>query len=138
MYRLITSCRGTDDLSIGFDRIRDRKLELTNNEKMESKPHVTIMLDDFLGFCDNQLKGTCGLGYRLTLTKNSENAVLNKGNSIKNAKIKIISIDWYVKNYTHSIEQQPILMKQIVDKTPKKLYYPERSVFLKEVNTQNL
>ena len=28
-------------------------------------------------------------------------------------------------------------MKKIVDKTPTQLRYPERSVFMKEVNTQN-
>ena len=94
------------------------------------------MLDDIFGFCENQVKATCGLGYRLTLTRNSDNKVLNKGIAINNAKIS--SIDWYVKNYTPSIEQQRILMKQIVDKTPTELHYPERSVFMKEINIQNL
>ena len=96
------------------------------------------MLDDILGFSENQLKATCGLGYRLTQTKNSDNVVLNKGNAINTAKIEINSIDWYVKNCTPSIEQQRILMKQIVDKTPTELHYAERSVPMKEVNTQNL
>ena len=90
---------------------------------------MTLRLDDIFGFGENQLKATCGLSYRLTLTKNSENAVLNKSNAINNAKIKINSIDWYVKNYRPSIEQQRILMKQTVDTTPTELHCPERSVF---------
>ena len=94
------------------------------------------MLADIFGFCETQLKATCGLGYRLTLTRNSDNAVLNEGSAITNAKIKIFSIDWYVKNYTPSIEQQSILRKQIVDKTPTELHYPKRSVLMKELNTQ--
>ena len=139
MCKLITSARNTDDLSIGFDRDRGRRQrELTNNRKIKGQYHVTIMLDDVFGFCENQLKATCGLGNRFTLTRNSDNAVLNKGNAINNAKIKIINIDWYVKNYTPSIEQQRIIMKQFEDKTPTELHYPERYVFMKEVNTQNL
>ena len=73
------------------------------------------MLDDIFGFCENQHKATYAFGYRLTLTRNSVNAVLNKVNAINIAKSKINSIDWYVKIYTPSIEQQHILMKQIVD-----------------------
>ena len=95
------------------------------------------MLDDIFGFCKNQLKATCGLGYRLTFKK-SDNAVLNKSNAISNAKIEINSVDWYVKNYTQSIEEQRILMTQIVSKTPTEVEYLERSVFMKEVNSQNL
>ena len=137
MYKLITSARMTEVLSIGFDRSR-RKQELTNNKKLKGKYHVTIMLDDIFGFCENQHKAACGLGYRLTISRNSDNAVLNRGNAINNTKIKTKSIDWYVKHYTTSIEQQRILMKQIVDKTPTELLYPEKSVFMKEVNTQSL
>ena len=45
MHKLLTSCRGRDDLSVGFDRSRDRrKQELTNNKRREGKYQVTIML----------------------------------------------------------------------------------------------
>ena len=71
------------------------------------------------------------------MTGNSDNAVLNKGNAINNAKIKIIAIEWYVHLYTPSMQQQSILSKQIINKTPTQIQYPERSVFMKEVNTQN-
>ena len=91
----------------------------------------------FFGFAEYQEKGKYGLGYKLTLTRNSDNAVLNKGNAINNAKIKINAIEWYVPHYTHSMQQQSILYKQIINKTPTQIQYPERSVFMKEVNTQN-
>ena len=134
MYELIKSCRGSDDLATGFDLSRDRrKKELTDNRKIKGKCHVTIMLDDIFGFCENQFKATCGLDYRLTLTRNSDNAVLNKGNAINNAKIKIYSVDWYVKNNTPSIEQQRILMKQIVDKTPTEPHYPKDLIIWKKL-----
>ena len=39
MYKLLTSSKDSDDLSIGFDRIRDRrKRELTNNKKRTKIP----------------------------------------------------------------------------------------------------
>ena len=62
---------------------------------------------------------------------------MNKGNAINNAKVRINAIEWYVPHYTPSIQQQAILSKQIINKTPTQIQYQERSVFMKEVNTQN-
>ena len=138
MYKLLTSSKGSDDLSIGFDRARNRRQrELTNNKSQKGKYHVRIYLKDVFGFAEYQEKATYGLGYKLTLTRNSDNSVLNKGNAIKNAKIKINAIEWYVPHYTPSMQQQSILSKQIINKTHTQIQYPERSIFKKEVNTQN-
>ena len=63
---------------------------------------------------------------------------MNKRTAINNAKTKINTIDWHVSHYTPSLSQQNIIMKQIVKKMATELYYPERSVFMKEVNIQNL
>ena len=138
MYKLLTSSKGSDDLSICFDRDRNRRQrELTNNKSQKGKYHVRIYLKDVFGFAKYLEEATYGLGYKLTLTRNTDNAVLNKGNSVNIAKIKINAIEWYVPHYTPSIQQQSILSKQIISKTPKQFQYPERSVFMKEVNTQN-
>ena len=94
------------------------------------------MLKEIVGFAQYQEKGTYGLGYKLTLRRNSDNAVWNKGNAINNAESKLNSIDWYVPHYTPSLSREKILMDQIVDKKPKELRYVERPVFMKEVNTQ--
>ena len=57
MYKLITGARNTDDLSIAFDRDRERrKRELTNNKHIEGKNHVTIMLKDIFVFVEHQKK----------------------------------------------------------------------------------
>ena len=125
-------------MSIGFDRDRNRrKRELTNNKNIKGKFHLRIHLRDIFGFAEHQEKGTYGLGYKLTLTRNTDNAVLNKDNSVNNAKFKINALKWYVPHYTPSMDQQYILFKQIKHQTPTQLYYPERSVFMKEVKTQN-
>ena len=95
------------------------------------------MLKVIFGFAEHQEKATYGLRYKLTLTRITDNAVLNKGNEINNGKIKINAIEWYVPHYTPSITQQNILMNQIIKKMATEPKYPEKSVFMKEVNTQN-
>ena len=136
LYKLLSSAKDTDELSMGFDRNRDRRqLEMTNNKKIKGKYHVGIMLKDIFGFVEHQEKATYGFGYKLTITKNSDNAVLNKDNAVNDAKIKLISIEWYVPHYAPSIKQQGILMNQILSKTLTELQSVERSVFMKEVNT---
>ena len=75
---------------------------------------------------------------KLTLTRNSHNAVLNKTNATTIGKIEINSIEWYVPHYTASLKEQGILLNQITDKIPTELRFVEKSVFMKEVSTQNL
>ena len=125
-------------LSIGFDRGRDkRKQELLNNKTQKGKFHLRIYLKDVFGFAVYQEFGTFGLSYRLTFTRSNDNAVLNKDNATNNANIVINGIEWYVPHYMPSLEDYNILQIQIKQKTPTNLHYPERSVFMKEVNTQN-
>ena len=139
MYKLLTSSKDSNDLSICSYRNRDkRKRELTNNKNIEVKYHIKIYLKDILGFAEHQEKGTYGLGYKLTLTRNTDNAVLNKDNAVGNGRIKINILDWYVPHYSVDLEEYTKLMTQIKKNTPTLLHYPKRSIFMKEVNTQNL
>ena len=88
MYKLLTSAKGSDDLSIGFDRDRGRRRnELTNNKTVKGRYHIRIYLKDILGFAEHQEKATCGLGYKLTLTRSTDNSVLNKDNAINIGRI---------------------------------------------------
>ena len=138
MYKLLTSSKGSDDLSIGFDRDRNRRQrELSNDKTQKGKNHVRNYLKDVFGFAEYQERAPYGLSYKLTLTRNTDNAVLNKDSATNNGKIKINAIEWYVPHYTPSKQQQSLLSKQIINKTPTQIQYPERSVFMKEVNTQN-
>ena len=79
-----------------------------------------------------------GLGYKLTLTRNSENSVLYKDNAINNAKFEIIAIEWYGPHYNPSIPHQAILSREILSKIPTELQCVERSIFMEEVKTRNL
>ena len=137
LYKLITSGKNSDDLSIGFDRSRARRQdEMTGNKNVKGKHHVRIMLKDVFGFAEHQEKATCGLDYKLTLTRNKDEGVIDKVAGIAEARIKIDHIHWYVPHYIPSMQQQAIMSKQILNKTPTELRYVERSVFLKEVNNQ--
>ena len=137
MYKLITSARDTDDLSVGFDRDRGRRQwELCNNKTQKGKFYLKVMIKDIFGFAKRQEKATSGLGYKLTLTRSVSSSVLNKDNAINNAKIKIIAIELYVPHSTPSFSKQAIIFRQISSRTPTELQYVERSVVMKEVVTQ--
>ena len=64
IYKVISSSRDSDDLSIDFQgSIEARERELTNNKATESNYHVRFYLNDFCGSASNQDNCTCGLGY---------------------------------------------------------------------------
>ena len=139
MYKLITSSKNSSDLSIGFDYSRNRRRdELAPNKNIKGKYHPKILLKDVYGFAEHQDKATYGLGYKLTLTRNKDDSVIDKANGIADARIKVDHIHWYVPHYTPSIAQQGLMSKQILNKTPTELRYVERSVFMKQVNNQNV
>ena len=63
IYKLLSSSRDSDDLSIGFDLSRDRrKRELNNNKTQKGKYHLRIYLKIIFGFAEHQQVGTFGLG----------------------------------------------------------------------------
>ena len=57
MYKLITSNKDSDDLSVGFDSSRNRRRdELAQNKNVKGKYHLKIMRTDVLGFAECQKK----------------------------------------------------------------------------------
>ena len=89
------------------------------------------------GSAEHYETASYGLGYKLTLTRIPDNAVLNQDNATNNVKIKYNALEWYVPLYTPNLEEYKELLNQSKNKTPTQLHYPEKSVFMKEVNTQN-
>ena len=62
-YKLLTSSRGSDDLSTGFDRDRNRgQREPTYNKGIKGKYHIRIYLKDIFGFAEHKEEATFGLG----------------------------------------------------------------------------
>ena len=139
MFKLKISFKFTYDLYIGFDcdRVR-RQPELTNRKFIIARNHVRIMLKDVSCFKEHQEKATFGLGHKLTLTRNNNVAVLDKTGKLPDARSKIDNIHWYLLHYTPSISQHVTLFEPILRKTPIEQQYNERSVFMKDVNDQNL
>ena len=59
MYKLITSKKDSNDLSIGFDySLNRRRDELALNKNIKGKYHVKIMPKDVFGFAEHQQKAT--------------------------------------------------------------------------------
>ena len=94
------------------------------------------MLRDVFGFPEHQKRAKYGLGYNLTLTRNSDSSVLNKNKATIIGKNKIISIEGYRPHYTPSVLQHAFLSNQNLSKLPTELQHVEISVFMKEVKTQ--
>ena len=93
MYKLTTSSIDSDDLLIGFDRSGNRRrVELAQNKVVKGKYHLKIMLKDVFGFAERQDKTIYGLGYKLTLTRNKDDSVIDKAASTAEARIKIYKI----------------------------------------------
>ena len=122
VYKLITSAKDSDDLSIGFDRDRGkRRDELAHNKLIKGKYKVRIMRKDTFGLAERQEKTTYGFGYKSTLTRKKGDAVLDKAAGIADARIKIDHIHWFTPHYALSIQQQGFLLKQISAKTSTEL-----------------
>ena len=139
MYKLINSSKYSADLSIGFDRSSAiRREEMTKNKRVKGKYPFRIMLKNIFCFAKHQEKVTYGLGYKLSLVRSKDEAVIYQVTGIADARIKTDHIHWYIPHYIPSMQQQAIRSKQILYKTPTELRYVERSVFMKEVNNQNI
>ena len=137
MIKLLTSTQQTSQLMYGFEESSTiRRQELTNNKTEKGTFFVRIKLKDLFGFADQE-KITYGLGYSLTLKRNNNNDPIIRDNAITAAKINIKDISWHIPHYTPSMENQQLVMDQILDKDPTELFYMERIVFRKDVNTNN-
>ena len=121
----------------GFEESQaTRRQELTTNKTEKGTFFVRIKLKDLFGFADQE-KITYGLGYSLTLNCNTNSDAIIRTAGVDAAKINIKDISWYIPHYTQSMENQQLVMDQILDKDPTEIFYTGRTVFRKDVNTNN-
>ena len=64
------------------------------------------MVKEEFSFAARQEKATFSLGYKITLTRSKDDAVLNKAQAIADCRIKIDNTHWYVAHYKPSTQQQ--------------------------------
>ena len=137
MYKLLTSTKSTSQLMYGFEEDTTiRRQELTNNKNEKGTFFVRIKLKDLFGFADQE-KITYGLGYTLTLKRNTNNDAILRSAGVDAAKVVIKDIGWYIPHYVPSLENQQLVMDQILNKDPTELSYTERIIFRKDVNTNS-
>ena len=144
MHKLISSSRDNDDLSIGFHRsngICER--ELTNNKQTKKNYFVTIYPKDVFGFAEHHDNFTYGLGYKLTLQRNSDNHVLSHpaqandaANLVLAGRVNIDDISWHVPHFTPSISNRKLMLSIVASKTPTELTCIKRSSYMKDVTTE--
>ena len=97
---------------------------------------MRIKLKDLFGFADQE-KITYGLGYTLTLKRNTNNDAILRGAGVDAAKVVVKDISWCIPHYVPSLENQQLVLNQILNKDPIELYFTERTVFRKDVNTNS-
>ena len=137
MYKLLTSTKSTSELLYGFEESTSvRRQELTNNKNEKGTFFVRIKLKDLFGFADQE-KITYGLGYTLTLKRNNNNDAILRSVGVDAAKVVIKDIGWYIPHYVPSLENQQFVMDQILNKDPTEIFFTERIIFRKDVNTNS-
>ena len=77
------------------------------------------------------------MGYTFTLKRNSSNDVVFRTNGVDVAKVVVKDIAWCIPHYVPNLENQQLVLNQMLTKDPTELYYTERTVFRKDVNTNN-
>ena len=94
MYKLKKSVSEPHDLSIRFDRDRQRRQrELTNNKNIKGKYLFGNMLKDVFGFAENQKKAIGGFQYQITLTRISDNSIGTKIMQSTLVKVKVLLLN---------------------------------------------
>ena len=93
-------------------------------------------LKDLFIFADQE-KTSYGLGNTPTLKRNTNNDVVFRTNGVDAAKTVVKDISWYIPHYVPSLENQQLVLIQILNKDPTEMFYTERTVFRKDVNTNN-
>ena len=137
MYKLLTSNQQTSQLMYGFEEaIAIRRQELTNHKTEKGTFFVRIKLKDLFGFADQE-KITYGLGYTLTSKRNNNNDPIIRTAAADAAKVVVKDISWYLPHYVPNLENQQLVLNQILNREPTELYYTERTVVRKDVNTNN-
>ena len=137
IHKFLTSTKSTIQLMYGFEEDTTiRRQELTNNKNEKGTFFVRIKLKDLFGFADQE-KITYGLGYTLTLKRNTNNDAILRSVGVDAAKVVIKDIGWFIPHYVPSLENQQLVMDQILNKDPTELSYTERIIFRKDVNTNS-
>ena len=130
MYRLLTSSHLTSRLMYGFEESENTgQLELTNHEK-KGTFFVRNKLTDIIEFADEE-KSTNGLGFTLTLKRNNNSGdpIVRRCCKSRYKRYGLVYSTLYLIN-----EHQHLVMNQILD-NDRIVYYTERSVFRKDVDT---
>ena len=114
MYKLKSTAKDTDNLSLCFDQRRNRRRDdLTSNENIKSKYHLRTEIKGVFGFAQVQEKATYGLGYKKPLTRKEDDAVVDKGASSLMLELNLITTIGTCLIKYHSINNKIYYLSRI-------------------------
>ena len=145
MYKLKSSSRDSDVLSIGFHRSNEaRGRKWTNNKKAKSDYNGRSYLKDFFGLAEHQDNCSYGLGYKLTLQRRSDNHVLSHPAPANDAANLALAggvftkdLSCYIPSYTPRISDRKLMLGHIVSEIAAELSYIKRSSYMEDVTAEN-
>ena len=144
MYKVISSSRDSDDLSIGFQRnIEARERELIDNKTTKGNYHDRIHLKDVFGFAERQDNCTYGLVFILPLQRIKDKRVFSQlvgayvaANLALAAIVFIEDVSLYVPHYTPNKSNQKFLLGHIVSRAATELSHIKRSSYMKDMASE--
>ena len=93
---------------------------MTINETTKGNYNFRIYLKDVFGFAEHQDICTFGLGYKLSLQRNSDNPLLShpaqakfEANLALAGRVIIDDISWYIPHYTPRMSNQKFILGHI-------------------------
>ena len=115
---------------------------MTNDKTTKGDYQVRIYIRDTFDFAEHQDNCSYGLGYKLTLQRNSDNHVsshravaTNADNLALAGRVIIEDRRCYVPHYTTKISNQKIMLGHIVSEAPTELSYIKGLSYMKDVTT---
>ena len=77
------------------------------------------------------------MGYILTLKRNNNIEPNIRTARVDAAKVVVKDISWYIPHFVPNLENPQLVLNQILNNNPTELSFTERTVFRKDINTNN-
>ena len=136
MYKLISSSKDSEDLSIGLHwDITTQEIKLTNIKTAKGICHARFYWTDVFGFAEHQeiAKNEQKNDYKALFHRT---AAVDVGNRTWSARVIWSEISWCIPHFAPNISQQKSTIEHIVSSAATELSYIKRSCCTKNVTTE--
>ena len=145
MQKLLSSSKESDDLSIGFHgSIEAQERKVTKTKQIKGIFLLEFFLKDVFGFAEHEYNCTYGLGYTITLHRNSDNHVSSHPAGFNDAanlaltgRVIMVDTSLYALHYIPNISNQEFLLRHIVSRAATEISYFKGSSYIKDTTTED-